>query len=1369
MIRRRLKLAILLCALLPRLGFAEQPSFRFKHFTTEQGLSASTVNCIAKDRRGYMWFGTYDGLNKFDGYEFQVYRNKRIDPRSISSNAILSLFEDRNERLWVGTQTGLDLYDRVTDTFARIRNQSGVTLTVVDIEENARGEILFLATDQVFTVRLSDSACVLYKPEALAPFLRGFSGLRRLFLDREGLLWISMDANGLIVFNPATNAIKHYTAATQREHGLTSDRVIDVVEDRAGDFWVATKDGLYLHDKGAAHFTKVENVLKQGSALSNDNCFTVFLDPDDNLWVGTSQGGLNLLPHDRTGIQHILHDPQDAFSLNNNSIQSLFVDDQKNLWVGTLKGISFAQNESKSFATFRHEPNRAHSLSDNAAAAFCETAQGDLWVATDGGGLNYFERRTGRFTAYRSNPSDPHTLRSDAILALYEDARGNLWVGGFLVGLTLFDKERQSFTEILHSKYGLHSIINDDVRHIYEGRNGDVWVATNGDGIFQFSQGDPAQPTQYLSNLQDIEHSLRTNYCLMIFEDSDNTLWVGTYKGLSRFDRKNNLWSNYTSDGPDSSGLSNNWIYAICEDRQNRLWIGTAKGLNLLARERRTFRSFGAQEGLPGEIINGIVEDGQGYLWISTNNGLAKFNPQDASAVVYTEHDGLQGAEYIHGSFAKLSTGELVFGGTNGFSMFMPEQIRTSVKFPVVTLTKMRILDQMVESGSTPAPFEHTISTTSELVLDHKQARIFMLFYSALEYSAPEKIRYRYLLEGYHDNWIDAGANRSATFMRLNPGEYTFRVTASNSEGAWSAKSAALRLRILPPWWSTWYAYLAYGVLVVLAFMGYHRYSMKLMRLKVDLQRQKFEMEKAHELESLKSRFFTNISHEFRTPLTLILVPLIDLIKTGRGKDWPQIAEQFHLMKRSAERLLRLVNQVIDFNKIESGKLQINKKEIDVVKFTKDIVETFTPLAADKHITLEFGSNCVHCYAFVDPDKIDVVIFNLLSNAFKFTPEHGEISVTVKQSVDSFLEIGVRDSGPGVPSEHVDHIFDRFYHVDHPIAQVRQGAGIGLSLSKELVELHHGEICMQNENGKGASFLVRLPVGETPIHDHHKRTPDASESQISPELEGENATAETLRADAPTLLIVEDDSDLREYLAGELEGSYRIVTAANGQRGLQLALELIPDLILSDIMMFEMDGIELCKRIKTNPLTSHIPVILLTARSSEAHQLEGLATGADDYLAKPFNLEILKTRIRNLLESRRLLRERFSREVRIMPKDVVITNLDEQFLERAIGIVEEHLSDQNFDVQTFSHHMGLSRAQLFRKLKALTSETPVEFIQTIRLKRAAQMLAESHMNVTEICFEVGFNYPSHFAKLFHAKFGFSPKEYRREYQESKVL
>lgn len=1378
MIRLRSLVAVFFLFLFFDLCFAERGNFRFKHLTTEQGLSASTITCIKKDRHGYMWFGTYDGLNKFDGYEFQIYRNERNAARSISSSAILSIFEDRAGRLWIGTQTGLDLYDRATDSFTHFRAPSGITLTVVDIEETAEGDILFLATDQIFTVRLSDSTCVSYRPESLGNYLRNFSGLRRLFWDRAGLLWIIMEANGLIRFDPPTARIRHFMASQQQKHGLATDRIIDMVEDRAGGFWVATKDGLYFYDQKSDRFTPVPRFLKQHPGLSNDNCYCIFLDPDDNIWIGTSQGGLNLLPYARDGFQHIIQDPQDAFSLNNNSIQAIFVDDHKNLWVGTLKGVSFAQNEAKSFDTFRHEPNRPHTLSDNAATAFCLDSPSDpnknvgtsenLWIATDGGGLNYFDRKNGRFTAYRFNPNDPYSLRSDAILAVHEDAHGEVWVGGFLAGLSILNKERRSFRHILHSRHGLVPIKNDDIRHIYQDRRGDIWVATNGDGVFQFIRGNPRHYKQYRSDLRDIEHSLRSNYCLVVFEDAEEMLWIGTYKGLSRFDRQRHVWRNYSNDGPDSSGLSNNWIYAICEDSQGRLWVGTAKGVNLFNRQTQTFTPLGRQDGLPGDIINGIVEDGQGCLWMSTNNGLAKLNPKDTSVVVYTEHDGLQGAEYIHGAYAKLATGEILFGGTNGFSLFHPEQVRTNVKFPLVTLTQIRILDQMVENGNTPKPFERIISETADLVLTHKQAQIFTLFYSALEFSSPEKIRYRYLLEGYHDNWIDASANRSVTFMKLNPGRYTFRVTASNSEGAWSEKSAAIRLQILSPWWRTWYAYLTYSLIITLMIWGYHRYSLKLMRLRMDLQTQKFEMEKAHELESLKSRFFTNISHEFRTPLTLILVPLVDLIKSGREREWPQMLAHFHLMKRSAERLLRLVNQVIDFNKIESGKLQINKKEIDMVQFTKDIVETFTPMAADKHITLEFGSNRVNCYALVDPDKIDMVIFNLLSNAFKFTPDYGEIAVTVKQSVDSEVEIGVRDTGPGVPAAHLDHIFDRFYHVDHPISQVRQGAGIGLSLSKELVELHNGEIVVESKEGKGACFFVRLPVGETPIHEHHAPAMAPSAEEIECEA-GDNGSDGNARAsEVPAILIVEDDADLRDYLRSELEGEYRILAATDGQKGLKLALDMLPDLILSDIMMFEMNGIELCKRVKTNPLTSHIPVLLLTARSSEVHQLEGFETGADDYIVKPFNLDILKTRIRNLLESRKRLRERFSREVRFMPKDVVINDLDEQFLARAISTVEAHLSDQNFGVQIFSQKMGLSRAQLFRKLKALTAETPLEFIQTIRLKRAAQLLAESQMNIAEICFEVGFNYPSHFARLFHAKFGFAPKEYRREhFQETK--
>ncbi len=853
----------------------------------------------------------------------------------------------------------------------------------------------------------------------------------------------------------------------------------------------------------------------------------------------------------------------------------------------------------------------------------------------------------------------------------------------------------------------------------------------------------------------------------MVFEDKNGLLWIGTYNGISVLDRERKVLVNYGVNGVNANGLSNNWIYCFLEDTRGKLWIGTADGLNIFDSSNHSFTSFGIKEGLPGEIICGILEDSEGFLWISTNKGLVRFDSRDYSLKVFTVHNGLRGNKFIQGAYNRLSSGELIFGSTDGFDIFLPAAVKRSHAAPPIFINRIHYYSARQQPDLTQTTISSAIPVHGQITLTAEQARVLSVDFSALEFFLPEKIRYRYLLKGYHENWMEVGSSRSATFFNLQPGKYDLYVTCTDEEGNWSHHNATLFIKVLPPWWQAWYAYLVYIILVLLILYFGHNYYVKLMHLRIDLKRQKLDKEKLSELEALKSRFFTNISHEFRMPLTLILTPLNDLLKKGPGVEWSKVQARYGLMKKSAERMMRLVDQVIDFNRIELGQMKLNKKEIDFSGFVKSIVDTFTPLAVDKNIALKFESDFSKQWALVDPDKIDMVVFNLLSNAFKFTPVGGEITVLVQKISDDEIQLKVQDSGPGIPAEHLDSIFNRFYQFNHPGINHPSGSGIGLALSKELIELHNGRLMVESRLGHGACFSLTLPVGDIAIYGGEHGTPSAMETSMLSLPEQQEEYLPAGQEDAALLLIVEDEQELRDFLKEELMANYRILTARHGDEGWQLAQRYLPDLIISDVMMHGLNGVELCRKIKETELTNHIPVFLLTARVTEEQQIEGLGTRADDYLIKPFNLEILKIRIHNLLESRKIMRQRFSRQIWLMPNQVPITSPDEKFIKKAMEIVEDNLADKKFDVQILSQKIGLSRAQLFRKIKVITTLTPNEFIQTMRLKRAAQLLEKSNLNITEICYEVGFNYPSHFAKLFQEHFGIQPREYRQIHSSEK--
>lgn len=1317
----------------------------------DDGLSSTTVTTICQDARGFMWFGTYDGLNKFDGFEFTIYRNEKLNPASVSGNAITRIFEDSRANLWIGTKNGLDMYDPSTDQFIHYKIRSDQKTYITDIIELPSGELIISSSDQLYKINLTDTLCTQFLNKELTEHRIALNTISKLCYDSKGILWIAERSNiGLVTCNLKTGAIKILSTSNQSENGLLSNFVHDILEDDHGNMWIGTNEGLNVYNRRSGKFVIYRHDPLDSLSLSDNICSNIFQDSKNNIWIGTSQGGLNLFNRHEKTFNHFQYDKFHESSLNHNSVQSIYEDKNGIFWVGTSNGIGLSHITPVNFLTYRNIPGNSNTLSHNFVTTFAEDNNGDLWIGTDGGGLNHFERSTGHFL--RDFPTTDLTPYS--ILALLRDSKNNLWVGSYADGVSVYNSQRESFVTFRHDPENPKSLSCDDVRCIFESSTGDIWIVTNGGGLNLLENFKEKSFKHFKFNPNDPINSIAHDYCLTMTEDSNGMLWIGSYNGLSMFNPKTATFRNFRDY--DGSGLSDSWIYSIHEDSERNLWVGTSNGLNLLNRENWTFTKFGTENGMRGEMIDGILEDNHGNLWLSTNNGLVKFDYRSMTINNYTTQDGLQSNEFIHGSYRLSKTGEMMFGGVNGFTIFHPDSIIERLDYSRIIISGLKLLNRQVIADSKE---KKHISETSEITLTHKQATLFSIEYTVFEYFFPEKIEYKYQLQNYHEDWIYAGRNRSATFTNLNAGTYMFRVVSTNGAGMWNKDGASIKIIILPPFWKTWQAYLIYIALFVLLINIYHRYSMKLVKLKTDLRSQLIEKEKAVELESLKSQFFTNISHEFRTPLTLILVPLKELISSGNKKDWPEIKENFHIMRRSAERLLRLVNQVIDFNKIEAGRLKLDKKEVDIVGFAKTIVETFTPLATDKHIILTFGSHLSNCYVLIDPDKLDMVIFNLLSNAFKFTPRGGEISVTVKKT-DGIVEIAVMDTGQGIPADHIKNIFDRFYQVEHPHSERRQGAGIGLSLSKELVELHNGDIHVRSIPGYGTTFTVQLPTGIAEIHSDIMFEPQMPTSMDTdtPLIPSDSKDKQD---EHQTVLIVEDDRELRKYLKNELKSEYTVIEAFDGKHGLQLATKIMPDLILSDVMMCEMNGLEFTKVIKSNELTSHIPIILLTARSSEIHQLEGLDTGADDYVTKPFNLQSLKARIRNMLYARKQLRERFSREIRLEPKDIVINSVDEKFLQRAISIIEEHIAESEFNIEKLSKKLGLSRSQLFRKLKGLISETPNEFIQTIRLKRAAQYLAKSEMSITEICYEVGFNYPSHFTKLFQAKFGVPPKDFRK--------
>jgi signal transduction histidine kinase/ligand-binding sensor domain-containing protein/DNA-binding response OmpR family regulator len=1342
----------------------------FRRLTTENGLSSSFVNAIRQDPEGFLWIATTDGLNRFDGYAFRTYRTRAGDRTSLSSNVVHSLHVDRMGRLWAGTQNGLHLYDRRNDRFIRFRNTEAGVFDVTDIAECGDGTVVLSSSSRIYRADPGDSLCVpilsrLLEARGVRP-----ADFHRLEVDRDGRFWIGLTNSGLLRVDSLAGSVQSFRSGAKPGNGLRSDRVHSLFTDSAGILWAGTDAGVLRFDPVSGVFRVFRKESGNPESLSNDICWDLFPDGPDGLWVAT-QNGLNRLDRSDGKVRRFPAEPARPGGLHNGNIQSVFQDRSGVLWLGGTRGLEYAPQGGNPFRTFRNNPGDSRSLSHNSVTCFSPDGRGGLWIGTDGGGLNRFDPKTGRFATVRQNASGPGGSATNAVLALWTAAdapAASLWIGDYMDGLGVLDPETGRFRAFPSGTADPSGAGFGDVRSILRDRRGRMWIATNGRGLFRMDRPGGQRFSRFTHDPENPTGSLVSDFCLTLLEDRDGGLWIGTYVGLCRYDEETGRFTSYMSVDGDSTSLSHNWVYALHEDGKGRLWVGTYSGLNRLDRNNGVFSRFGLRNGFPSEVINGLLEDGRGRLWFSTNAGLVRFNPETFEARVYTRQDGLQGDEFIHGACVRLPGGEMAFGGTDGFTLFHPDSVSERTTEPSPVITAVEVMAAGNRPDRAPAAARKPPLADGGVRLSHVEAKMFTVFFTAPEFIKPGKIRYRYRLDGYHDGWIDAGAGRSATFTNLDPGGYTFRVSATNTDGVWSPAEAKIRVTLDPPFWKSPWAMLLYLLLGASAVFAYHRYQANLVRLRSDLREQTLEKEKALELDALQSRFFANISHEFRTPLTLILAPLREIASAGREMEWPLLQSRLHVMQRSAERMLRLVNQVIDFNRIEAGRMTLERREADLVSFCRGVADTFTLLAADRQVTFTFGSNRPAVTAWFDPDKLDTVVFNLLSNAFKYAPRGGSVSMTVRAAAGpGAVEISVEDSGPGVGPDEWGRIFDRFYRGGRGGQEGNHdGSGIGLSLAKELVELHGGSIAAGPTGEKGARFTVTLPSDAPQAHSSGATAPESSGESSKSEAEEEAASgAETIAdlrpEDAETVLIIEDDAEMRSYLGQRLGESFRILEAPDAAAGTALAAERLPDLILSDVMMDGMDGLELCRRLKNDPVTGHIPVVLLTARQEESSQMEGLESGADDYIVKPFNMETLRARLRNLLETRRRLREKFSREWRSDPADLAENPADAEFLKRAVSLIEINLSDPEFGVEKLSREIGLSRSQLFRKMKALTSETPFDFIQTIRMRKAVQLLEKTDRSVTEIAYDVGYKYPSHFSQLFHSRLGKSPKEFRR--------
>lgn len=1409
---------------------ANNGDLRFIHLSTDRGLSNSEVYSIVQDKEGFIWIGTADGLNRYDGRTFKTYRKDEKDSTSLRHDVINSLFVDTRGTLWVGTdQGGVSKYDKEKDHFINYLTNPNDTASILSnritaITEDKNGGMWFasyfglnlLKQSSNKFIRYSDDPELVITDEAIhsliekkiyTPYVNALSKLkgakirrnslynrlkeisanfledsfydilglidpngilyndiRALYTDPSGNIWIGYSIGFVSVLNPETGKFKHMRFVTPEAKNPGVFFVTSICSDD-NRIWVSTRgEGVWILDQKTAKWSKFDKI-------SGEFINTLMRDNTGNLWFGGQESGLLLYRKTDSKIVSYKYDQFDDSSLSGNIVSCIFEDRQKNLWVGSLQADLNFVIKANPFLGYKQDYANSQRLTNKNVSSVLEDGENKLWVGYyNDGGIDVIDRSTGNKRYISPQKESRNGLGEGTVHCIYKDRKSNIWVGTYFGGLQMYDRRNGKFISFLHNPTDGQSIAGNDVRSITEDKQGNLWIAIHGGGVDKLIPSTK-KFEHHKVDYGNLSNTIASDWVLSIYCDLEDNIWVGSIDGISVIDKGTKAIRKYRNQPNDNKSLSNNFVHSICQDSKGNMWFGTAFGLNLLNKRDGTFTTFTIKDGLTNNKVTGIIEDQFGNLWISTFKGLCRFTPGEKKFKTFDIKDGLVTDEFLSPGGFKSQKGEIFFGGKQGLISFLPGNIVENNYKPPVYITGFRLFNKPVEIVSSENVFSLKKQSiyTREITLKYSQ-NVFTFEFAALNFIEPEKNLYAYKMLGFDKDWNFIGNRNEVTYTNLPPGKYVFQVKAANNDGVWNDLPATINLTIVPPWYKTVWAYLLY-ILLIGSSIAYLRFTfLQREKLKREIELEQMEARQQHDLDLMKLRFFTNISHEFRTPLTLILAPLE---KPFHLLSREKLEHNYKLIYKNASRLLRLINQLMDLRKLEAGGLKLEASENDIVRFVRDISSTFQIEATERSINFQVVTTLDSLPVWFDPDKLDKILYNLIANAFKFTDNGKSITVyisTKNSEINNynndiqFVEITVEDSGIGIEEDDLDHIFDSFYQAE--TAQKNLGSGIGLALTKELVEIHNGTLKVESIKGKGSKFIILLPVGDKHLKPYQITDKGLTDSTIhffqdNNDDQGPSPVSESKDSDkiAPVLLIIEDHPDLRQFIKNEFENTFNVIEASDGNAGLDLAINSIPDIIISDIMMPGIDGIELCKRLKTDEKTSHIPVILLTARTASEQVVEGLETGADDYIPKPFSISILRARVHNLLESRKLLRKQFSKLPDIS-QVTTTTSLDQKFLERASKLIEKNISNSDFDAYVFSSDMGMSRSQLYRKIQALTGYSVNEFIRNMRLKKGAELLLTTEYSVSDIAFKVGFKEISYFVKCFTDYYKLSPSKYR---------
>ena len=1350
MIKMRILLFIYILFLLPTSFYSQNaPIISLTEVSPEGGVSITSVMCISEDHLGFIWFGTNNGLFKYNSNEIKRYSYSQSNPKTLSTNRINQILSNKDGDLLIATEKGICKYDPVFDSFSRLSIKNSQNKLIGDnidaIIETTDGDYWFLDqkgidqlngnldTAEYINIHNNKSRPrLLYKDDSnniwvvfqdgkvyfktknatkFQFFTQSISGYPRTFYSDDEHIWIGYDKKGLMCFDINGSLLNHYNKQTN----FLSNRVRSIIKSKDGKLWVGTYDGV---------------------AIMNDL---------DVIKVINSENHPNL-PHQ--------------------SIWSLYKDSNNIIWIGTwLGGLSY-HSEFKNSVTHFTQSNKNKSKSNNIITSFSPDPDNDhTWIGTESGSLfkyNQKENKTEELDVLYDNKKVKN------IKSIVFDIYNRLWVGTRDDGILYRAKNDEKFTKLITPfKVGLQTL---SMLPVEKG----IWISDYQQGVFYYSFVDKTFK-QYKHNPL-VKTSISNNHIRKMIKDRKGNLWFATEKGLNLLKKNSDEFIRFLHSETDPNSLSTDYIYSVFEDVKGNIWIGTnGGGLDKLTLKSKKFEHYSTKNNLPGNDIYTILEDINSNLWLATDNGICKYYPDENKAITFGHIEGIHNNRFTPNAGLISKNGLMFFGGSNGFIYFRPDDIliRNTIK-PKAIITNFYVSNKEVVPGQENKILTSNINISKSIKLDHNQ-NSFSFRLTANNYIDPDKNHFKYRLLNFDENWVETDINGPAIFTNVPSGSYTFEVLASNNDDIWNEIPTTVQIKIAQPFWTRWYASMVYFLFTLILILFVRKQTKNRQKLKNQIQIEKIKNESEESLHQIKLQFFTNITHEFRTPLTLILGPVKRLLNNFEKTD--PVFSQLNLIKNNSERLLRLINQILDFRKIEAGKLKLSLINSDIVSFTKNIFDCFTEHAKHRSFIYNFKSDIQSLRMDFDPEKLDKIIFNILSNAFKYCADDSTVEIKIKYNsktdiefinyneftigdpnIKNFVEISISDTGVGISKENLSNIFKRFYHKD---SKDSQGTGIGLDLTKEYINLHNASLKVVSVENKGTIFSIIIPCEQLDINE----TNTNSETYINEvpkadliELEEKVEKSEIYNQDS-LILIVEDNIELLNYLSNVLGNYFKISKAKNGVEALEQVHSLFPDIIVSDIMMPEMDGIELCETIKKDIRTSHIPIILLTALESVKNRISGLTSGADAYLSKPFDDNLLITQIINLLESRKNLRESFVNINEVWEEKVDQMDIDKKLILKAVEVIESNISNASFTVETLASELGLSRTTLHRKLKSLTNQSATEFIRYERLKHAVILMKSGSYRMNEIGFAVGFNSHNYFTTSFKKHYGMTPSEF----------